>query len=108
MRQFDLFSTRLIGLSEATSADAPVAPFVAADLDNQALTAAIPDATLATAAALADEAARRRLTAALPALEQLCRRFAGFGVDHPVAEQIGRSMRWRGSADGMRPRWWLG
>ena len=31
---------------------------------------------------------RRRLTSAIPALEGLCRRFKGFGLEHAVPEQI--------------------
>src|SRR5580765_8485064 len=30
---------------------------------------------------------RRRLAAAIPSLEVLCRRFSGFGIDHMVLEQ---------------------
>jgi HEAT repeat protein len=39
------------------------------------------------ALALAAEAGRRGLVAAVPALEQLCRRFAGFGLERGVPEQ---------------------
>jgi hypothetical protein len=88
-RQFDLFSSGPhTGLADAAPAEAPVKPLVPADLDDQALILAIPDARLSAARMLADEAARRRLVAAVPALEQLCRRFAGFGVDCPVVEQV--------------------
>ena len=38
--------------------------------------------------ALCAEAGRRRLIAAIPALEALCRRFKGFGLEHAVPEQI--------------------
>ena len=37
--------------------------------------------------ALCAEAGRRRLIAAIPALEALCRRFKGFGLEHAVPEQ---------------------
>ena len=37
--------------------------------------------------ALAAEAGRRRLAAAVPSLETLCRRFSGFGIDRMVPEQ---------------------
>ena len=57
------------------------------DLDDEALIAAIPAANLGDCTALATEAARRRLAAAIPALEALCRRFAGFGIDRVVPEQ---------------------
>jgi HEAT repeat protein len=57
------------------------------DLDDEALIAAIPTATLDDCTALAAEAARRRLAAAIPALEALCRRFTGFGISCLVPEQ---------------------
>ena len=59
----------------------------AAELDDDALIAALPTANLADATALAAEAARRRLGAAIPSLESLCRRFSGFGVERLVPEQ---------------------
>jgi hypothetical protein len=62
-------------------------PAPAADLTDVALLAAIPDASLATCQALAGEAARRKLAAAVPALEALCRRFRGFGLHHAIPEQ---------------------
>lgn len=42
---------------------------------------------MSDAPALAAEAGRRRSIAAVPALEALCRRFAGFGADRIVPEQ---------------------
>jgi hypothetical protein len=59
----------------------------AAALDDQALIDAIPESNLADSRALAAEAARRRLAAAVPSLETLCRRFSGFGIDRMVPEQ---------------------
>jgi hypothetical protein len=59
----------------------------AADMTDAALIAAIPDAGLAACHALAGEAARRKLGAAVPALEALCRRFKGFGLQHAIPEQ---------------------
>jgi len=56
-------------------------------LDDQALIAAIPESDLADSMALATEAGRRRLAAAVPSLEALCRRFSGFGADRMVPEQ---------------------
>lgn len=58
------------------------------ELDDDALVAAIPRAGLAEAPALAAEAGRRRLVAAVPVLEELCRRFAGFGLERAIPEQI--------------------
>jgi len=63
-------------------------PAAAEDLVDEALIAAIPGSSLSESNALAAEAGRRQLHAAVPALETLCRRFAGFGVDHRVPEQV--------------------
>jgi len=60
----------------------------AEDLDDEALVAALPDAELAGAPVLAAEAGRRRLAAAVPALEALCRRLTGFGRDRLIPEQL--------------------
>jgi len=52
------------------------------------LIAAIQESTLDESMALATEAGRRQLAAAVPGLETLCRRFSGFGIDRdpsPVA-----------------------
>jgi hypothetical protein len=65
--------------------DGPVAP---ADMDDAALIAAIPDAGLADGSALAAEAGRRRVVAAVPALAALCRRFTGFGARRAMPEQV--------------------
>jgi hypothetical protein len=60
---------------------------VAAELDDEALVTAIPFASLGDCRSLAAEAGRRRLAAAIPALEALCRRFCGFGVEQAIPEQ---------------------
>jgi hypothetical protein len=52
------------------------------------LVAAITDASLADASSLAAEAGRRRLAAAVLALEDVCRRFAGFGLERAIPEQV--------------------
>jgi len=88
VRQPDLF--------EATGApEAPPAPrreqpppLAPNDMDDAALIAAIPRASRADCHALAAEVGQRRLAAAIPALEALCRRFRGFGLHHPVPEQL--------------------
>jgi HEAT repeat protein len=83
--QLDLFA----GVSPAAEFRAPTqqdAPNAAALLDD-ALVAGLPIATLSTAPLLAAEAARRRLVAAVPALERLCRRLIGFGAETIVPEQ---------------------
>ncbi len=87
-RQLDLFSAS--GAPAGPTMPAAVRPPIvpAAALDDSALVAAIPDAGIAACKALADEAGRRRLVCAVPALETLCRRFKGFGLHNPVPEQI--------------------
>src|SRR5262245_3646314 len=85
-QQLDLFSANSITVEQPFPLRRPLSP-VARDLGDEALIAAIPPASLDDYAALVAEAARRRLTAAIPALEALCRRFAGFGIDHIVPEQ---------------------
>ncbi len=56
-------------------------------MEDDELLAALPQATITDSHALAAEAGRRRMTAAVPVLEALCRRFAGFGADRVVPEQ---------------------
>lgn len=93
-RQLDLFShgesrggdRRSWGTSSCDIRSQP-APRATA-LGDDALIQAIPDAGLTDAPALAAEAARRRLSAAVPALERLCRRFVGFGADRAIPEQV--------------------
>jgi hypothetical protein len=86
--QLDLFSAGGV-LAEAFSPSkgrrAPADPVA---LDDNALIAAIPEASFNLAQALASEAARRRLVAAVPALESLCCRLKGFGFDRTVPEQL--------------------
>jgi HEAT repeat protein len=90
-QQLDLFSSGGVDAelrSPQKVEHRPVAtlPDVTA-LDDQALIAAIPESSLADSIALATEAGRRRLAAAVPALEALCRRFSGFGAARMVPEQ---------------------
>ena len=83
--QLDLFDPRPpFGASPGVEAKRLV-PLEA--LSDQSLIAALPDAMLAEACSLAAEAGRRRLTAAVPALAALSRRFVGYGVDVEVPEQ---------------------
>jgi HEAT repeat protein len=51
------------------------------------LVAGLGDAGIRESIALIAEIGRRRLAAAIPALEALCRRFAGFGLDRVLPEQ---------------------
>jgi hypothetical protein len=84
--QLDLFGDRpaLHRPSEGASATA-IAPESLSDGD---LIAAIPDVTLADALALTAEAGKRRLIAAVPALNALCNRFVGYGAVAVVPEQV--------------------
>lgn len=61
---------------------------VAPELDDKALVAAIPSASLSDCRGLAAQAGRRRLAAAIPALDMLCRRFRGFGIEQEIPEQV--------------------
>jgi hypothetical protein len=87
-RQLDLFATTGITPEDELKATVARPAPAPAELADDALVAAIPGAGMAQALALAAEAGRRRLVAAVPALEQLCRRFAGFGLDRTVPEQV--------------------
>jgi hypothetical protein len=85
-QQLDLFSSAGIHAVRPLPLSRELRP-AATVLDDQALVAAIPDSILAGSIALAAEAGRRRLAAAVPNLESLCRRFSGFGIDRMVPEQ---------------------
>ncbi len=86
--QLDLFSR---SGSTPDRAEPEIGGWVRLDpsvLSDVALIQALPDAGARDAPALADEAGRRKLLAAVPALGALCRRFKGFGRDVAVGEQI--------------------
>jgi HEAT repeat protein len=85
--QLDLFSSAGIHANRPAPPSIELGPAATA-LDDQALIAAIPNSSLADSIALAAEAGRRRLPAAVPSLETLCRRFSGFGIDRLVPEQV--------------------
>jgi hypothetical protein len=85
-QQLDLFSDRKIGAEHPPVRSTGRNP-VPAELADDGLIAAIPESDLAHGCALAAEAGRRRLAAAVPALAALCRRFAGFGARHRIPEQ---------------------
>jgi HEAT repeat protein len=70
----------------AAAAERP-SPAIAAQLDDEALVTAIPSASLAYYQDLVAEAGRRHLARAVPALETLCRRFSGFGIERAIPEQ---------------------
>jgi hypothetical protein len=86
--QLDLFSAGGV-LPETSSPSEPgCAPADPVALEDNALIAAIPEVSFNLAQALALEAARRRLAAAVPALERLCRRLKGLGFERPAPEQL--------------------
>jgi len=87
-RQLDLFSEAGVSASDKLATPIDLPSLVPSSLDDLSLVAALPGARLADCHALCAEAARRRLAAAVPALEALCRRFKGFGLEHAVPEQI--------------------
>src|SRR5438132_1519624 len=86
MRQLDLFR-HPPALAGPRPSDEVMRPVIAPEtIEDDELLAALPHAGIADSLALAAEAGRRRMTAAVPALETLCRRFAGFGADRIVPE----------------------
>jgi HEAT repeat protein len=87
MQQLDLFR-HLPAPAEPSPSDEVPRPVIGPDsLEEEELLAALPHAGLADSVALAAEVGRRRLPAAIPVLDSLCRRFAGFGADRIVPEQ---------------------
>ena len=86
--QPDLFDER--GLTDADRVETPPVPdttLVPAGLADEALIAMLPQASMLAAEGLCSEVATRGLVGAVPALEQLWRRFAGFGIGTPLMEQ---------------------
>jgi hypothetical protein len=87
MQQLDLFRHVPAPAEPPPSSDT-ARPVIRPDgIEDEELLAALPHASLADSLTLAAEAARRRMTAAIPALEALCGRFSGFGIDRIVPEQ---------------------
>ena len=86
-RQLDLFdASGHAAPGPPTLADRPL--LITEALNDDDLVAAIPGASLEDCCAVTREAVRRRLGVAVPALEALCRRFRGFGLEHTVPEQV--------------------
>jgi hypothetical protein len=86
--QLDLFEASINKVEGSVN----TLPFVGrdihpAELTDEALIAVLPEAGLAAAPELAAEAGRRSLSAAVGALERLCRRLVGFGANRVVPEQ---------------------
>ncbi len=86
--QLDLFSARGVVPAPQSGASAKRPATPPEGLDDAALIAAIPTGGIADGPDLAREAGRRGLAGAVPALEALCRRFTGFGVDCAIPEQV--------------------
>jgi hypothetical protein len=84
--QLDLFGDR--PTLDRPSDRASVKSIGSEALSDDKLISAIPDATLADAFAMASEAGKRRLSAAVPALTSLCNRFVGYGAGSVVPEQV--------------------
>jgi hypothetical protein len=86
--QLDLFSGAGVSPPGPEAEPMDWAPLDPARLSDAELIAVLPRARQNEAPALTREAARRGLPDAIPALEALCRRFAGFGLDREVTEQV--------------------
>jgi hypothetical protein len=87
MQQLDLFRD-VPAPTEPPLSDEVTHPAIGSDsIEDEELLAALPHAGLADSLALAAEAGRRRMTVAVPVLEALCRRFAGFGTARIIPEQ---------------------
>ena len=87
MQQLDLFRDTPIA-AEPYPYDEAAPPVIAVEaIGEHDLLAGLLRSGIADSIALAAEAGRRRLTAAIPALEALCGRFSGFGADRIVPEQ---------------------
>lgn len=87
MQQLDLFRHVPAPAENPPSDEVPRSVIGPDGMEDEELLAALPHAGLAESVALAAEAGRRRMTAAVPALEALCARFSGFGADRIVPEQ---------------------
>lgn len=85
--QLDLFASGGVRPTEV-AAGGQSQPVRVAELSDAGLIEAIPSAGQTDCFALTGEAVRRGLRAAVPALEALCRRFKGFGLQRGVPEQI--------------------
>jgi hypothetical protein len=87
MQQLDLFRYFPAPAEPSPSDDAARSAPAPDTMETDGLLAAIPLARITDSVVLAAEAGRRRMRAAIPALEALCRRFAGFGAHGIVPEQ---------------------
>ena len=87
-KQLDLFSASGVTPERSVPPNAEVPNILPAELDDDALLAAIPSSGVKNGPILAAEAGRRGLAEAVPVLEGYCRRFAGFGAEYLVLEQV--------------------
>ena len=88
-RQLDLFAAAGHRPIDMPAHPAPTAARISpAELPDGALLEQIRRASIADCHALATEAGQRRLHTAIPALEELCRRFKGFGLRQTIPEQV--------------------
>jgi hypothetical protein len=88
-RQLDLFATAPPRGDAQPDPSAARQPFPALETQtDDAVIASLAEVGLRNCAALAAEAGRRKLAAAVPALTRLCRRFAGWGTAALVPEQV--------------------
>ena len=86
--QLDLFSGSGNPLRVQAPQGSGLSAIAPAELDDAALLQAIPASGLVDGPPLASEAGRRRLASAIPVLETYCRRFAGFGAQQTLREQV--------------------
>jgi HEAT repeat protein len=87
MQQLDLFRQPPAPAEPPPSYEV-TQPVIGSDgIEDEELLAALPYAGIRDSCVLAAEAGRRRMIAAVPGLEALCRRFSGFGADRIVPEQ---------------------
>ncbi len=85
--QPDLFSGGWFAAKPEAPPGAPEPAVAWHALGDLELIAALPKADMAGSCAIAAEMARRRLAAAIPALEHACLRFSGYGRNHVLPEQ---------------------
>jgi len=86
--QPDLFGERGLGEADGVpAATVPQAGASVAGLTDGEVIEALPEATLSSVEGLCEAVVARSLEGAVPALERLWSRFAGFGIDEPLAEQ---------------------
>jgi HEAT repeat protein len=86
-RQFDIFKVKERPAEQGYPGSQPREVVACEKLDDSTLVAALTRAGIRDCVALAAEAGRRQLVAAIPALDAVCRRHTGFGADRIVPEQ---------------------